>query len=169
MSYLPNGLPAPVPENDGLDKPYWEATRARRADGPALQGLRHVRSGGRNGSATSACPSTSDWHEVSGRGRIYSWERPWHPVHPALKGHGPYIVVLVELPDAGNVRMLGNLLGDPRQDVRSAPRCRRCSSRTTTPSRPSRWCSGRRSNEMRAHPQLLARRSKTKDCAGRHL
>ena len=58
-----------------------------------------------------------DWHKVSGKGRIYSWERPWHPVHPALKGHGPYIVVLVELPDAGNVRMLGNLLGDPQQDV----------------------------------------------------
>jgi uncharacterized OB-fold protein len=38
-------------------------------------------------------------------------------VHPALKSHGPYIVVLVELPDAGNVRMLGNLLGDPQQDV----------------------------------------------------
>jgi uncharacterized OB-fold protein len=59
-----------------------------------------------------------DWHKVSGRGRIYSWERPWHPVHPALKGHGPYIAVLVELPDAGNVRMVGNLLGDPQQDVR---------------------------------------------------
>ena len=59
-----------------------------------------------------------DWHKVSGKGRIYSWERPWHPVHPALKDHGPYIVVLVELPDAGNVRMLGNLLGDPKQEVR---------------------------------------------------
>ena len=27
MSYLPNGLPIPVPESDGLDKPYWDATR----------------------------------------------------------------------------------------------------------------------------------------------
>ena len=27
MSYLPEGLPIPVPENDGLDKPYWDATR----------------------------------------------------------------------------------------------------------------------------------------------
>ena len=35
----------------------------------------------------------------------------------ALQGHGPYLVVLVELPDAGNVRMVGNLLGDPMQDV----------------------------------------------------
>ena len=32
-------------------------------------------------------------------------------MHPALKDHGPYIVVLVELPEAGGVRMLGNLLG----------------------------------------------------------
>jgi uncharacterized OB-fold protein len=39
-------------------------------------------------------------------------------VHPALKEHGPYIVVLVELPVAGGIRMLGNLLGDPRQLVR---------------------------------------------------
>ena len=27
MSYLPKGLPSPVPENDGIDKPYWEGTR----------------------------------------------------------------------------------------------------------------------------------------------
>lgn len=48
---------------------------------------------------------------------IYSWERAWHPVHPALRGHRPYIVVLVELPQAGGVRMIGNLLGDPEQVV----------------------------------------------------
>ena len=55
---------------------------------------------------------------MSGRGRIYSWTRIWHPVHPALRDVGPYIVVVVELPQAGEVRMLGNLLGDPRQLVR---------------------------------------------------
>jgi uncharacterized OB-fold protein len=27
-------------------------------------------------------------------------------------------VVVVELPDAGNIRMVGNLLGDPMQEVR---------------------------------------------------
>jgi len=54
---------------------------------------------------------------VSGKGRIYSWERVWHPVHPALKDACPYMVVLVELPDAGNVRMVGNLLGDPMEEV----------------------------------------------------
>jgi uncharacterized OB-fold protein len=38
-------------------------------------------------------------------------------VHPALKDAGPYLVVLVELPHAGHIRMLGNLLGDPTQEV----------------------------------------------------
>ena len=105
-----------MPENDGLDKPFWDATRRGEllvqrcnACGTFQWGPEWI---------CHKCLSFDlDWHKVSGRGRIYSWERPWHPVHPALKGHGPYIVVLVELPDAGNVRMLGNLLGDPKQDV----------------------------------------------------
>src|SRR5581483_10782602 len=89
MSYLPKGLPSPVVENDGIDKPYWEGTRKGE-----LRVQRCTKCG------------------------TFRWERPWHPVHPALKGHGPYVVVLVELPDAGNVRMLGNLLGDPQQEVK---------------------------------------------------
>jgi len=38
-------------------------------------------------------------------------------VHPALKDQGPYLVVLVEFPDADGIRMVGNLLGDPQQEV----------------------------------------------------
>ena len=38
-------------------------------------------------------------------------------VHNALSDRGPYIIVLVELPQADNVRMVGNLLGDPLQEV----------------------------------------------------
>ncbi|NEV02058.1 DNA-binding protein [Bradyrhizobium sp. UFLA 03-164] len=57
------------------------------------------------------------WTDVEPTGRIYSWERVWHPSHAALKQHGPYVALLVELPHAGGVRMVGNLLGDPRQTV----------------------------------------------------
>jgi hypothetical protein len=38
-------------------------------------------------------------------------------VHPALRDAVPYLTVLVELPQAGGVRMVGNLLGDPLQVV----------------------------------------------------
>ncbi|MCA9821810.1 MAG: OB-fold domain-containing protein, partial [Dehalococcoidia bacterium] len=35
----------------------------------------------------------------------------------ALKDALPYLTVLIELPQAGNIRMVGNLLGDPEQEV----------------------------------------------------
>jgi uncharacterized OB-fold protein len=54
---------------------------------------------------------------VAPEGIIYSYERVWHPVHPALKEQGPYLIVLVEIPTADHVRLVGNLLGDPHQDV----------------------------------------------------
>lgn len=114
--YLPAGLPAPVPEADGLSEPFWSGLREGR--------LRVQR--------CTACSSWQfgpewichhchafdpAWVDVAPVGLIHSWERVWHASHAALKGHGPYLVVLVELPHAGGVRLLGNLLGDPRQPV----------------------------------------------------
>jgi uncharacterized protein len=115
-SYLRPGLPAPVPENDALDTPYWEGTRKGELWVQRCTKCRTWQWGPEW--ICHGCLSFDvGWEKVAGRGRIYSWERPWHPVHPALKEQGPYIVVLVELPNAGNIRMLGNLLGDPRQEV----------------------------------------------------
>jgi uncharacterized OB-fold protein len=116
-SYLPAGLPRPVPEPDGLDRPYWEGTRAGRLLVQRCRGCRTFQWGPEWICHRCLAPDP-DWAEVAPRGRIYSWERAWHPVHPALRDHGPYIVVLVELPEAGSVRMIGNLLGDPTQEVR---------------------------------------------------
>ncbi len=117
MTYLPKGLPAPVTETDKLDAPYWAGTRDRV--------LRVQRCGACNTwqwGPEWLCHNCRSWDmrwvEVEPKGKIWTWTRCWHPVHPALKGHGPYIAVLVELPHAGNVRMLGNLLGDPEQPVR---------------------------------------------------
>ena len=115
-AYLPPGLPAPVPEPDGLDAPYWEGVKSGELRVQRCNACRAWQ-WGPEWICHSCLSFDIGWEAVSPRGRIYSWERAWHPVHPALKGHGPYIVVLVELPHAGDVRMIGNLLGDPQQDV----------------------------------------------------
>lgn len=114
--YLPAGMPAPVVAADGLDAPYWEGTRA---------GLLRVQRCGDCGTwqwgpewICHNCQSfRMRWEEVTPEGVIYSWERPWHPVHPALAQRGPYTVVLVELPQAGGIRMIGNLLGADDAEV----------------------------------------------------
>ena len=63
------------------------------------------------------CHSCHRFHpgfeQVEATGHIYSWERVWHPVHRALTDSCPYVVLLVELRHAGDVRMVGNLVGDP--------------------------------------------------------
>lgn len=114
--YLPPGLPAPVAEPDGLDAPYWDGTRRGELRVQRCNRCREWQWGPEW--ICHACLSFDvGWEAVEPRGRIYSWERVWHPVHPALQDRGPYVVVLVELPHAGSVRMIGNLLGDPRQEV----------------------------------------------------
>ena len=114
--HLPEGMPIPVPENDDLSKPYWEGLRQSKLMVQECQDCgTHV--WGPEWICHHCRSFDLAWEEVTGKGRIYSWERVWHPVHPALKDHGPYIVVLVELPDAQNIRMIGNLLGDPEQEI----------------------------------------------------
>jgi uncharacterized OB-fold protein len=57
------------------------------------------------------------WERVEPTGHIYSWERVWHPVHRSLTDACPYVVLLVELRHAGNIRMVGNFVGDPHAPV----------------------------------------------------
>ena len=115
-AYLSPGLPIPVPEVDGLSTQYWEGVQKNEL---WVQRC-NVCKGWQWGPEwiCHQCRSFDmGWEKIEGKGKIYSWERAWHPVHPALKSHGPYIIVLVELPQYGNIRMIGNLLGDPHQTV----------------------------------------------------
>ncbi|MGE0484005.1 MAG: Zn-ribbon domain-containing OB-fold protein [Gammaproteobacteria bacterium] len=113
--YLHPGLPAPAPTE--LDRPYWEGLRQGR-----LLVQRCRRCDRYQWGPEWICHRCQNFDlafvEVEARGRLYSHQRVWHPVHPALKEQGPYVIALVELPHADGIRLVGNLLGDPLQDLR---------------------------------------------------
>jgi uncharacterized protein len=113
--YLPQGLPSPRAQRTGLDTEFWAATKRHELVVQRCNSCKGFQWGPEL--LCHACRSFDmGWHKVSGRGRLFSWVRCWNPVHPALKDACPYIVAVIELPDAGNVRMVGNLLGDPMQN-----------------------------------------------------
>jgi uncharacterized OB-fold protein len=113
---LPPGLAQPRATRDGLDAPYWEATLRHE-----LVVQRCASCGTHQWGPEWVCHACQgfdlDWAAVEPSGVVYSWQRVWHPVHPALADACPYVVLLVELPHADGVRMVGNLVGDPLQDV----------------------------------------------------
>ncbi len=115
--YLAPGLPQPIPSPDGLDEPFWTALRAHQLKLQRCNGCDRWQWGPEW--ICHRCLGDELRFELTEPvGVIYSYERVWHPVHPALKEQGPYLVVLVELPQADNVRLVGNLLGDPQQVVK---------------------------------------------------
>jgi uncharacterized OB-fold protein len=102
---------------DGLDAPFWAGTRRHElvvqrcaACGTWQWGPEWL---------CHACHAFDPaWVRVDDTGGVvYSWERVWHPVHPALADACPYVVLLVELPAAGGIRMVGNRVGDPLAPV----------------------------------------------------
>lgn len=113
--YLPAGLPAPSPS--ALDRPYWDGLREERL---CIQRCRRCArfQWGPEWVCHRCLNFDLEFVAVEAHGVIYSHQRVWHPVHPALREHGPYVIVLVELPHADNIRLVGNLLGDPHQALR---------------------------------------------------
>ncbi len=113
-SYLHAGLPAPAPS--ALDQPYWDGLRREVL---LLQRCRRCArfQWGPEWICHRCLNPDLEYMEVEAQGRIYSHQRVWHPVHPALRTQGPYIIVLVQLAHADDVRLVGNLLGDPAQPL----------------------------------------------------
>ena len=115
--YLTPGLPKPAPMRDGLDAPFWAALREERLELQRCNGCGKFQWGAEY--VCHRCHSFDlGYAETPAEGILYSHERIWHPVHPAMAAQGPYVVALVVLPQADDVRIIGNLLGDPMQELR---------------------------------------------------
>jgi uncharacterized protein len=104
----PPWLPAEPPAPGDPAGPHWDGLRAHE-----LRILRCARCERWIWPPRPICPGCRgfelSWRAVEPAGRIYSWTRTWQPFAPEVSGHLPYVVVLVELPQAGGRRLLGVL------------------------------------------------------------
>lgn len=114
---LPETYSIPVPMPDGTDKPYWDGTLDHE-----LRIQKCSSCGQFQFPPDEICASCRhfelEWVPVVPKGHVFGWTRVWHGAG-GLKDAVPYLVALIELEDAPGIRMLGNIVGDPGQEVRA--------------------------------------------------
>ncbi len=107
MSYLPDGTPLPQPTPD--DAPYWEFVRGRELRIQRCEACGHFRH-----PPMPNCPAcrsgATEWAAVSGEGTVFSYTIVRHAAHAALKEALPFNVAVVMLDDAGDVRIISNVV-----------------------------------------------------------
>lgn len=100
----------PLPIRDDLNRAYWDGAQEGKLviqRCPACQTYIHP--------PREMC--TVCWHEplepteVSGKGSIYSWSVMHSRGNPGFEDRLPYAVLIVELAEQQNVRIVGNLVG----------------------------------------------------------
>ena len=115
MSYLPNGVPLPQPTPD--DREYWEFIRHRE-----LRIQRCARCGRFRHPPMPCCPSCrsegTEWARVSGNGEGFSYTIVHYAPHPALKSAVPFNVAVILLEDAGDVRIVSNVIDAAPEEMR---------------------------------------------------
>ena len=107
-----------IADNDGEYKGYFDAAREHRLVVKRCLDCSLLR--GEPGPGCPWCSSLEwEWHEVSGKGTIYSYQIVAHTVIPGFREWAPFPIVLVELdeqsgqPGPGDgLRIIANLLDD---------------------------------------------------------
>jgi uncharacterized protein len=115
MPYLRNAFPAPQRRPDGFDEGFWEAARQHRL---AVQ--RCLECGHSQFPPEAICKRCQAknlrWEDISPSGSIYSFVRVWHPTNPVVAECVPYLAGVIDVGLPG-VRFVGNILGDPNQNL----------------------------------------------------
>lgn len=107
-------IPKPLPPDDLVSAPFWDAVRDHRLVAPRCRACELVFLYPR-----VACPRCLgrefDWPELSGRGRVYTCTVVRQAAHPAFQAEVPYVFAIIEL-DEGP-RLASNVVGCPPEDV----------------------------------------------------
>jgi uncharacterized OB-fold protein len=100
----------PVTDDDGA--PFWEYAAEGELRVQECTSCNELRFPPR-----PCCPKCqsfdSDWRLMSGRGRIWSYVFPHPPLLPEYAEMAPYNAAVVELADAPQIRLVGNVVAEP--------------------------------------------------------
>lgn len=92
----------------GADQPYWAGLLERRVQLPRCVGC-----GKWHWPAVWRCGECGGfdhvWNEVALHGQVYSWTRTHHFFEGTESFDLPFVSVVVELPDAGGIRLIGTM------------------------------------------------------------
>lgn len=105
----------PLPRPDDATEPYWQGCREHELRMQCCTPCARLRFPPR-----PMCPRCqsfeSGWVRVSGRGTVYSWVVCHPPLLPAFEPKAPLLILLVELEEGENLRVVGNWM-DEREDA----------------------------------------------------
>ena len=105
--WFPDAMPSPAA--DALTRPFFDHCRDHR-----LTVQRCAACGAFRHPPRAICPvchaTEAAWHEVSGRGSVFTFTVVHQALHPALRDQVPYVVVVVSLEGAEGVLLASNLV-----------------------------------------------------------
>jgi uncharacterized protein len=104
----------PLPEPDPISREYWAALGSGRLLVQHCPDCGHSQFYPR--AMCAGCGGEPVWHEVSGRGTVYTFTVIRQNGVPAFRNDVPYVVAMIELEDG--VRLMGNITGCPVDEVR---------------------------------------------------
>jgi uncharacterized OB-fold protein len=102
---------------DRWSEPFWQATTSHRL---LIQRCAACAKPRMPPTAfCAACQSSdTDWAEVSGKGKIYSFTIITLPPFPEAAEHLPYVPAIIELDEVPGVRLISAVVGAALEDVR---------------------------------------------------
>lgn len=108
-------MPTIPPQPTDVSRTFWEACREHRLVMQKCEDCEKL-----TFYPAYMCPRCGsdrlEWTQLSGRGRIYSVTRVFHPAAPVFRGSTPYVVALVQV-DEGPI-MMTNIVGDGAMNAR---------------------------------------------------
>ena len=97
-------------------EPFWEACRRHELTVPQCSDCGTFRM-----PPTPFCPNCQsqaiNWVEIEGRGIVFTFTLVTRSIIPGMEDTVPYVPAIIELPEAGNVRLISNVVDSPLSDI----------------------------------------------------